>query len=254
LAGAGIDLVGLANNHALDFGVEGLLDTLQYLRKCGIAHAGAGADIGEALTPAIVERRGISFGMAAFCDHQEDFAAGRDCAGIACLDLNDEQAAIGRLRHALQPLLHAAVDWPILSLHWGPNMVFRPASRLRRIAHAAIDMGWKILFGHSAHVFQGIEIIRGCPVFYAAGDLIDDYYVDPDFRNDHQMLFSLELTRDNVRCIELHPVFIERCRTRPASQEQSAYIATQMRALCMELGTRVEERDGRLWINVTSSG
>ncbi len=250
LADAGVDLVSLANNHALDFGIAGLLDTLRYLREHGILQAGAGVDTDAARTPAILECRGLRFGMAAFCDHQEDFAASPDRAGIAFLDLDDEQAAIGTLRSTLQPLLDAKVDWPILSLHWGPNMVFHPSKRFRRIAHAAIEMGWKILFGHSAHVFQGIEIVRGCPILYAAGDLVDDYHVDPDFRNDHQMLFSLELTRDAVQRIELYPVFIERCQTGLASPDQFAWIAAQMRALCAELGTRVEENDGKLRIDV----
>lgn len=252
LFNAGVDLVSLANNHALDFGIAGLLDTLRYLHERGIRQAGAGADIDAALMPAILKCRGMSFGMAAFCDHQEDFAAQHECAGIAFLDLDDEQTAVGKLRTALQPLLDARVDWPILSLHWGPNMVWRPSDRFRRIAHAAIEMGWKILFGHSAHIFHGIEIVRGCPILYAAGDLVDDYRVDADFRNDHQMLFSLELTRDAVRRIDLHPIFIDQCQARPASPKQFAWITAQMRSLCAELGTQVEKNNDKLWIDVSS--
>jgi poly-gamma-glutamate synthesis protein (capsule biosynthesis protein) len=250
LASTGVDLVSLANNHALDFGIGGLLDTLHHLHEHGIGHAGAGVDLDASESPAILERCGMSFGMAAFCDHQEDFAALRNRAGIAFLALDDEAAAIDKLRTALQPLLQAKVDWPILSLHWGPNMVRRPSLRFRRVAHAAIEMGWKILFGHSAHVFHGIEIVGGCPILYATGDLVDDYRVDPELRNDHQMLFSLELTRDAVRRIDLHPVFIAGCQARPASREQMAWIAAQMRTLCAELGTRVDEGDGRLWIDI----
>jgi poly-gamma-glutamate synthesis protein (capsule biosynthesis protein) len=145
-------------------------------------------------------------------------------------------------------LQRAAVDWPILSLHWGPNMVFRPSLKFRRIAHAAIDMGWKILFGHSAHVFQGIEIYRGCPIMYAAGDLVDDYYVHPDFKNDHQLLFEMELTRDALQRIVLHPVFIEECRIQPATREQAKYIAAWMAELCDEMGTRVQQDGDKLWI------
>lgn len=254
LEGAGVDLVSLANNHALDYGVEGLRDTLRLLRSHGIRVAGAGENRAEACSAAILDCRGIRFGMAAFCDHQSDFAAGDGCPGIAYLDLDEEGAALQQLRQALQPLQRAAVDWPILSLHWGPNMVFRPAPRLRRIAHAAIDMGWKILFGHSAHVFQGIEIHRGCPILYAAGDLVDDYYVDPHFRNDHQLLFELELTRTSWRRIELHPLFIAQCRTRPAAGAQADYIVRQMTALCRELGTTVRHEAGRMWVECGDAG
>ncbi len=248
LAGAGIDMVSLANNHMLDFGVKGLLDTLQHLRLQGIHHAGAGVDIAGASYAAIMDCNGIKFGMVAFSNHQADFAAQLHSPGIAYLDFDDEFAAVAVLRKSLDALRSAAVDWPILSLHWGPNMVFRPSIKFRRLAHAAINMGWKILFGHSAHVFQGIEIYRGYPIIYAAGDLVDDYYVDPDFKNDHQLLFEMELTRSGLRRIILHPVFIKDCRTQPANKEQSEYIVTWMTALCNEMGTRVQRDGENIWI------
>ncbi|WP_167759704.1 CapA family protein [Massilia horti] len=239
LTGAGIDLVSLANNHALDFDVRGLLDTVDALDAHSIAHAGAGADLQAALRPVIVERNGLRIGMAAFCDHQEDFAAGPARPGIAWLDLRDEPAALAAFSRALDALARADVDWPILSLHWGPNMAWRPSPRFRRLAHAAIDMGWKILFGHSAHVFQGIEWRNGAPIMYAAGDLVDDYYVDPTFCNDHQLLFELQLGPDKVERIVLHPLFIADCRTIRADSAQRAWIFRQMSELCAELGTPV---------------
>lgn len=240
LAGAGIDIASLANNHSLDFGVEGLHDTIAALDRQGIAHAGAGADLSTALAPALADCGGLRFGMAAFCDHQRDFAAGPGQAGIAWLDLTDETKALEALDRALAPLRAARVDWPILSLHWGPNMCWRPSAAFRRLALAAVNMGWKIVFGHGAHVFQGIEVRDGCPILYAAGDLVDDYYVDPAFRNDHQLLFELELDGASLRRILLHPVFIARCRTSPADPAQAAWIGGQMGALCRELGTRLD--------------
>jgi poly-gamma-glutamate synthesis protein (capsule biosynthesis protein) len=249
LAGAGIDMVSLANNHVLDFDVDGLRDTLRILRRHGISHAGAGENIGEACSPALIESQGMRFGMAAFCDHQTDFAAGKDRPGIVCIDTDDEPAALACMRRALEPLQQMMVDWPILSLHWGPNMVFRPSERFRRLAHAAIDMGWKILFGHSAHVFHGIEIYHGCPVIYAAGDLVDDYYVDPEFSNDHQLLIEMELARDGLRRIFLHPVFISDCQVRPAGGTRFEYVVECMTRVCGEMGTCVQ-RDGEVvWID-----
>jgi poly-gamma-glutamate capsule biosynthesis protein CapA/YwtB (metallophosphatase superfamily) len=248
LTGAGVDAVNLANNHALDYGVQGLLDTLDTLHRHGIGVAGAGRNASEALAPVIIDCRGTRLGMAGFCDHQSDFAAQADRPGIAWLNLDDEPAALARWRAALATLRQAEVDWPILSLHWGPNMVHRPSDQFRRLAHAAIDMGWKILFGHSAHVFQGIELYRGCPIIYAAGDLVDDYYVDPVFRNDRQLLFQLDLTQRALRRIELHPVFIEDCRTQPADAQQAQHIVQWMSAMCGEMGTRVQQRAGRAWI------
>ena len=251
LIDAGVDMVSLANNHALDFGIQGLLETLRHLHHHGIRYAGAGVNIDGAHSPTHIHRHGIRFGMAAFCDHQPDFAAEKTSPGIAYLDLNDEQSALVQFRKALEFLQKDNIDWPILSLHWGPNMVFRPSEQFKRLAHAAIDMGWKILFGHSAHVFQGIEIYKGCPILYATGDLVDDYYVDPEFKNDHQMLFELMLTRSKLKNIRLHPIFIEDCRTQPASGAQFEYIVKWISTLCSELGTKVQRENNRVWIEPT---
>jgi poly-gamma-glutamate capsule biosynthesis protein CapA/YwtB (metallophosphatase superfamily) len=239
LVRAGVDLVSLANNHSLDFGYPGLHETLRLLRGNGIAIAGAGADLAEALAPALLECAGIKLGMAAFCDHQPDFAAEADRPGIAYLDFDQEASLLTQWEASLESMEKSAVDWPILSLHWGPNMAFRPSPRFRRLAQAAVDMGWKIVFGHSAHVFQGIELYRGRPIIYAAGDLVDDYYVDLEFRNDHQLLLEVELEADRLRQIVLHPVFIEDCQARPAAGDQFEYICDWMSALCGELGTQV---------------
>jgi poly-gamma-glutamate synthesis protein (capsule biosynthesis protein) len=240
LAEAGIGLVSLANNHILDYDVQGLLDTLRILDTHGIAHAGAGTDLAAATAPAIVERRGVRIGMAAFCDHQDDFAATDDHPGMAWLGLHDEAAAIDAFARALAPLRAEGVRWPILSLHWGPNMVSEPSSRQRRLAHAAIEVGWKIVFGHSAHVFQGVELHKGCPIIYAAGDLVDDYAVDPSFRNDHQLLFELVLGEDALERIVMVPLFIRGCRVYPANSAQRAWIVERMRGLCGELGTNAD--------------
>jgi poly-gamma-glutamate synthesis protein (capsule biosynthesis protein) len=237
LRDAGIGLVSLANNHILDYDVQGLLETLRILDAHGIAHAGAGVDLAAAQAPVIVERKGVRIGMAAFCDHQDDFAATPEHPGMAWLGLHDEAAAIDAFARVLAPLRAEGVRWPILSLHWGPNMVNEPAPHQRRLARAAIEVGWKIVYGHSAHVFQGVELHEGCPILYAAGDLADDYAVDPSFRNDHQLLFALELGEDAVERIVMHPLFIRRCRVFPANSAQRAWIVERMRSLCDELGT-----------------
>jgi poly-gamma-glutamate synthesis protein (capsule biosynthesis protein) len=248
LADAGIRLVSVANNHSLDYDVQGLADTVRILDAQGIAHAGAGPDLGQALAPAIVPCGEVLVGMAAFCDHQDDFAAADDKPGIAWLDLHDETVAIDAFARALAPLRTAGVRWTILSLHWGPNMVTAPSPHLRRLAYAAVDMGWKIVYGHSAHIFHGVELYRDCPILYACGDLVDDYAIDPDLRNDHQLLFDVQLDDAVLRRIVLHPVFIRRGRVAPADHTQRAWIYTRMQALCRDLGTMARMEDDVLVI------
>jgi poly-gamma-glutamate synthesis protein (capsule biosynthesis protein) len=254
LIGAGIDGVSLANNHTLDYGVEGLLETVDLLKKNEIEFAGAGVNLKEARRPAIIERHGIKFGWVAYSDHQEDFAAIETRPGIAYLNLEDEEKAIEQIREDLLQMKKAKVDWPILSLHWGPNMVLRPSIRFKHFAHAVIDSGFKILFGHSAHVFHGVEIYKNCPIFYSTGDFVDDYYVDPDFKNDHQLFFELEVKGSDLDRITLHPIFIQKCQTVPAKEEQFEYIVKKMTGLCKEMGTKVEQKGNKVWIRVGKNG
>jgi poly-gamma-glutamate synthesis protein (capsule biosynthesis protein) len=239
LAEAGIGLVTLANNHVLDYGVDGLADTLAALDRVGIAHAGAGMDAEAALAPAIVERNGIRIGLSAFCDHQPDFAAGPSRPGISYLDLADHAAACDALRRALSVLQARDVDWPVLSLHWGPNWVEAPSPAFVELAHAAIDMGWGMLYGHSAHVFQGVELYRGAPILYGTGDLVDDYAVHPVLRNDRQMLFDLTLERERLQRLVLHPLVIDSFRVRPADEAAAAWIAARARERSQRFGATI---------------
>ncbi len=246
---AGVDMVSLANNHVLDFGIGGLRETLELLHQHDMSFAGAGETLAEACSAAIVKRHCMRFGMVAFCDHQADFAASPERPGIAHIDSDDETGTITLFRNALERMQAQAVDWPILSLHWGPNMVFRPAPKFRRLARAAIIMGWKMVYGHSAHVFQGIELVQGCPIIYAAGDLVDDYHVDPHFMNDHQLLFELKFDGSTLRSIALHPVVIRHCQVRPADADQTLLIAKWMTRVSLEMGTRVKSDGGTLCID-----
>jgi poly-gamma-glutamate synthesis protein (capsule biosynthesis protein) len=250
LGDAGVDVVSLANNHSLDFGRQGLIDTLDSLRGRGIAVAGAGRTLDQALAPAVVERRGVRFGMAAFCDHQADFAARADAPGIAFLDLDDEESARARFQASLDRMRDLGVEWPILSLHWGPNMVWRPSPRFVRLARAAIDMGYAALFGHSAHVFHGIELYKGRPIFYSTGDLVDDYAVDPEFENNGQVLFEVALSGLAVRTVAVHPVVIDECRTEAATGSRFERIAARATRLCREMGTSLAREGNRLVAHV----
>ena len=252
LSDAGIDLVSLANNHILDYDFQGLSDTRWHLHAHGIGNAGAGDDIRQAMAPAIVDRNGTRFAMVAMCDHQADFAATPKRPGMAYIDFADEAEALDVIERALAPLRQARVDWPILSLHCGPNLAPEPSPLFRRVAHAAIDMGWKILFGHGPHIFHGVELYRGCPILYAAGDLVDDYQVDPVLQNDHQLLFELEIDGGTLQRILLHPVVIADCQARPATGAQYDYIARRITALSEAMGTRVSRFQEQLWIDAVA--
>src|ERR671911_2808439 len=87
LQDVGVSCVTLANNHALDFGVEGLVDTVRFLDDVGIRHVGAGRDLAEARAHAALEARGLRIAVFGITDHPADYAAGPDRPGVAVADL-----------------------------------------------------------------------------------------------------------------------------------------------------------------------
>jgi hypothetical protein len=73
--------------------------------------------------------------------------------------------------------------------------------------------------------------------------LVDDYYVDPFFKNDHQLLFQIELSGTQLKQIILYPVFIEYGQTKLSNENQFTFIAERMKILCEEMGTQLKRRD-----------
>jgi poly-gamma-glutamate synthesis protein (capsule biosynthesis protein) len=243
---AGIDGVSLANNHALDYGPQALLECLQRLDGAGIRHAGAGKDRAAAARPALLEARGLKVGVVSCADHFQQYAATRDRPGTHVISLAD----FGKVREGIAAARAAGADLVVFSIHWGPNMRPAPTPAFRAFARRVMDAGADVFHGHSAHVFQGIEIYKGKPVLYDTGDLVDDYRVDPRLRNDYALLFRLTATRAGVGRLELVPLKISRMQVNRATGADALAIHRRIRRLCAEMGTAVEEREGRLTVRL----
>lgn len=243
---AGVGLCTLANNHALDAGAEGLLDTLDILRAHGIASVGAGADAEAAWAPVVLDVAGQRLGVLAGCDHQPDFAAGPHTPGIACFDIADAaqvDALLGRVRR-----LAVAVDHAVVALHWQPNWVPTVGADYRALAGRLIEAGARLVWGHSPHHFLGVQWFGPAAVLYSTGGLIDDYAVDAGFRNDRQLLFEISLIRGGVQHIRALPLRLDLARTVPAGGPDREWIVSRFAAQCAEHGSRVDD-DGQ-WLGV----
>ena len=192
LGRAGFHVATLAGNHIHDRGAEGIADTRQLLADAGLAVTGAGADLGEALSPAIVSRGGRRVGVLSFnCVGPKQGWAGAHRAGCAYVhilthyelemanpggppkiytfadpdSLEAMQAAIAALR--------TKVDVLVVALHKG--LVHVPAQLAmyeRPVARAAIDAGADIVIGHHAHILRGVEVYRGKPIFHGLGNFV----------------------------------------------------------------------------------
>ncbi len=233
----GVDCVTLANNHALDFGEEALLDTLAHLRAAGIQLVGAGADVEEARRPTVLEAAGGRLAVLGVSDHPRDFAAGPARPGIAFADLRDGIPAW--LAEAVETL---RADLVLVTPHWGPNMNPTPLPHVRAAARELLDAGVTLVAGHSAHVFHGVAP----GVLFDLGDFLDDYAVDRALRNDLGIFFLAELDERGPVRVEAVPLKLEYCFTRLAEGEDAAWIRSRFAAACAELGTAVEDDGGRL--------
>lgn len=248
LQAARIDACSLANNHTLDYEEEGLLDTLRHLESAGIQHAGAGKDERDAARPAILRagQEGTRVGLVAVTDNELPFAAGAHRPGTHYLPVSMETEVLRHVEEAVGMARAGGAEIVIFSNHWSPNMVMRPSRLFQEFAHAVIDRGADLYYGHSAHLFQGVEIYRGKPILYDTGDFIDDYAVDPVLRNDWSFLFVATLERGTFQRLEMHPVVLSYARVSRAAGSEREAIQERMECLSAELGTPLRRAEQHL--------
>lgn len=243
LTAIGVRAVWLANNHALDFGRQAFVDTLDHLARAGITVVGAGRNLEEARTGRIVDAGGARIGLVALADHPADFAAAPGTPGIAWADI-----AGGTPQWLLDQVsrLWRTCDVVIGGPHWGPNMRSSPPRRHWDVARDLVTAGLGALAGHSAHVVHGIQRIDGAPICYDLGDLLDDYAVDPLLRND---LGMLALLRPGER-LELVPLRLEFARTSLARGADHAAIVARVMTASRAMGTDLRHEAGRLVLDL----
>lgn len=232
----GVDAVALANNHALDYGPEALLDTLDHLHAVGVPAVGAGADEDSARASLSLRCGELELRLVAFTDHPAAYAAGPDRPGVAFADLRSGLPAWVAAGAAPDP----DADLVLVTPHWGPNMVGEPVEHVRRAAESLLDAGADLIAGHSAHVFHGVAD----RVLFDLGDFVDDYAVDQQMRNDLGLLWLVELASSGPRHVRALPLALDYCYTRRASPADTDEIVDLLRRRCAPFGGTVGYRDG----------
>lgn len=255
LRAARVDVCALANNHVLDWGEAGLLETLDVLRAAGIATAGAGGDATEAARSADVPLAGggrlrvfaVGHGSSGI---PSDWAAGPRRPGVARLDALSPEVArriAARIARDRQP-----DDLVILSVHWGGNWGWRIPDAYRRFARALVATGAvDLIHGHSSHHPLGIEVVQGVPVLYGCGDLVNDYEGiggERAFRPELGLLYRATWDRAARRWVRLAlvPVRRERFRLVRAGGEDARWLGRAMARACGRLGVRLRQAGGLL--------
>ncbi|MGO8953052.1 MAG: CapA family protein [Rhodomicrobium sp.] len=204
LTAAGIDCCVLSNNHVLDWGEAGLLDTMAAVRGAGIQTTGAGCNLLEASRPAIIEAgrsiRVLVFGIGLESSGiPAHWAAGPDRPGIKLLpDLSKETAQTLASEVLAQ---RRPGDIIVLSIHWGSNWGYKITAAQEAFAHTVIDLGaCDIVHGHSSHHARPIETYRQKLILYGCGDFINDYEGIPGYekyRGDLAPMYLPEVDEAN---------------------------------------------------------
>ncbi|HWJ24977.1 MAG TPA: CapA family protein [Flavisolibacter sp.] len=250
LEAAKITAVNLANNHVLDFGEEGLIETIKVLNTRKILHTGAGINITMATEPAIFLCGTLKFAMLGFTDNERNWKAQSATSGINFMNINstgDKNAAF----RSLTKLKAEDNLFTIVSLHWGANFIEHPSTLFISLAHELIDHGADMIYGHSAHIFQAIEVYNGKLILYDTGDFIDDYQVDPVLRNDLSFLYSLTFKQNKMEELNLIPVRISDCQVNIATGHDRQWCMKRIQELSVRFFTRI--KDGKIDLSEPNS-
>jgi poly-gamma-glutamate capsule biosynthesis protein CapA/YwtB (metallophosphatase superfamily) len=255
LSAARIDCASLANNHVLDWAVEGLNETLDSLSYAGIRLTGAGRTLAQAEAPAILDLgdqgRVLVFALAADDSGvPPEWAAAPTKAGVNYI-ADVSERTIGRVRSSLATFVRAG-DVVVVSVHWGANWGYEIPDEHRRFARALIDTcGVDLVWGHSSHHVKGIEVHRGRAILYGCGDFLNDYEgIDDDrvaYRADLTMMYfpTVEPRSGELLSLELVPLMIRNFRLQYPSEADARWLVETLDRESRAFGSRVVLRDGR---------
>jgi poly-gamma-glutamate capsule biosynthesis protein CapA/YwtB (metallophosphatase superfamily) len=243
------DVCILANNHVLDFGRRGLLETLDVLAAAELPIAGAGRSLREAQSPAIITipktgRRILVFAFGSPSSGiPSDWAATDNTPGVHVIPALSDAAADELSRQVLRA--RQPGDLTVVSAHWGGNWGYRVATDQVRFAHRLVDAGVHMVHGHSSHHPRPIEVYRGRLILYGCGDLVDDYEGiggHDQYRHDLRLLYLPRLNPISGELVELRmaPLQARQMRLHRASRRHAVWLRAVLEKVSRRFGSRID--------------
>lgn len=208
-----VDVVSNANNHARDYGDDGIKDTIKTLDEAGIAHFGAGKNLKEARKPLILERNGLKIGFLGYyfqigedMFEPPEVYATRHRAGPAGVFTNRDlfRAMVEEDVQALVP----KVDFAVPYFHWGKEGTTEIRPYQIDLARRCIDLGCKAVLGAHPHRLQGVEVYDGKPIFYSLGNFVYGGIKEP--KDPLSAIARLRFTQSGIVTADLVPIQITR--------------------------------------------
>lgn len=240
---AGFTVLSMANNHMLDYGTEGLLETLHHLDDQGIRHSGAGRSLADARKAAVIEVNGCTIAFLSYSlTYPAEFFAARVRAGTAPGRFPFIEEDIAKAR--------SASDYVVVSFHWGQESATAPKPYQVAIAHRAIDKGADLVLGHHPHVLQGIERYRNGLIFYSLGN----FAFGSLSRNADRSIIA-RITLDNgIKEAELIPINVlnHEVRYQPIilNGKKGNDVIRRLRSRSKSMGTAIRDDNGRYLVDL----
>ena len=168
-----VGMVAMANNHILDYGKKGLMDTIDLCDENNITTVGVGKNSQDASKPVIKEIKGRKIGFLNFTESEWSIAENNK-VGANPIDLIDTFNTIQELKKR--------IDQVIIIAHGGIEFYHLPSPRIKKIYRYFIDAGASAVISHHTHCFTGYEVYNNAPIFYGLGNFLYDW---PDRKNDN---------------------------------------------------------------------
>jgi poly-gamma-glutamate capsule biosynthesis protein CapA/YwtB (metallophosphatase superfamily) len=211
LRAAGIDIVSLGNNHAADYGRDGVFDTVAALDAAGVRHTGAGMNETEARSPVLTEVNGLKIAFLSYNAILEATFAGPNNAGVA-------YGSEANVRYDVTYWKQRS-DVVIVALHAGTEYTDAPNATQIAVAHAAVDAGASLVLGHHPHVMQGWSNYNDGVIVYSLGNFVFDLDADDlrilGERPFQSVILHIELSPAGITNIIPRPVYIDPAENRP---------------------------------------
>jgi poly-gamma-glutamate capsule biosynthesis protein CapA/YwtB (metallophosphatase superfamily) len=227
------------NNHIMDYGYDGMSDTIAWIRSMGWFTCGAGVNAADARHPLILGNGKARVAILSYseCSPNAFYATTRK-GGSAFFDIDAVKEDIRKLTARGLPV--------VVCVHWGWELTDNPQSYQRIAAGQLIDEGASAVIGYHPHCVQGIELIRGHPVFYSLGDLANSFVHTPEW-NSIAAGFVFEGNRlVRAEIIPLAGTNDEKdARIIPLRGIEASRLITRVNALSSQLGTKIRTQNGK---------
>jgi poly-gamma-glutamate synthesis protein (capsule biosynthesis protein) len=249
-----IDVCSLANNHVLDWGYEGLKETIATLKKANIKSSGAGMTLKEAAAPAIVEIEGtgrvvvFAYGSPT-SGVRLNWGAAENRPGVSLLtDFSED--TVRRIKDGIRGV-RKENDIIVFSIHWGANWGYEIHREEIQFAHKLIDAGVDLIHGHSSHHVKGIEVYHDRLILYGCGDFLNDYEGITgyeNYRDDLGLMYfvGIDATTGKLVRLRMVPTRIKNFRVNRAAMEEARWLVDILNREGKRFGTEMEVSDDNI--------